>query len=251
MLRKLWVVCVLFALTACGGGGGGSSGGSGPVASTLTFQFKNAWGAYQQQSTTFPFTLSGTASNATLGSYPITGSGSVTQTSSTATQPSMDGLGGTVQAIKVTRVYQFTALVSTTSVPQTLTDIAYYDPVTYAYMGGSMTDSTSTTTNHVLLQWSAPPVTMTCCLASNTSFYRTGTVLNGPITHDVFYNEAIDTANSIIVNLPDTSASGASRSYRLDSTNKLTPISENINMIAYVLTTNGQYTFNVAGKFNF
>ena len=250
MLRKFWLVCVLVAMTACGGGGG-TSGGSAPVASSLTFQFKTAWGAYQQQSKTFPFTLSGTASNPSLGTFAITGSGNVTQTSTTATQPSMDGLGGTVQAIKVTRAYQFTALVSGNSIPQTLTDIAYYDPVSYAYMGGSLTDSTSITTNHVLIQWSLPPATMTCCLAGNTTFYRTGTALNGPITHDIFYNEAIDTANSIIVNLPDTSVSGASRSYRLDNTNKLTPISENINMIAYVLTTNGQYQFNAAVKFNF
>jgi len=243
---------VLFGfLTACGGGGGGS-GTPPPVVSTLTFQFKTAWGAYQQQSTIFPMTLSGTATNTTLGSYPISGSGTVTQTSGTSTQPNMNELGGTVQAIMVTRVYQFTAHVHGVSVPQTLTDVAYYDPTSYAYMGGTFTDNTGSMVNNVLLQWSLPPDTVKCCIAGlGNSFYRTSFALNNLPTHDYLYTVTADTANSVFVNLTDYTAAGANRSYRLDDTNTLKPVTENINMVALVLVNGVPYTFNAAVTFNY
>lgn len=243
------MIVFLGFLTACGGGGGGGSGDQ-HIASTLTFQFKTAWGAYQQQSTIFPMTLSGTATNGTLGSYAISGSGTVTQTSGTSTQPNMNGLGGTVQAIMVTRVYQFTAVVHGISVPQTLTDVAYYDPTSYAYMGGTFTDNTGSTINNVLLQWALPPDTLKCCVGNNT-FYRTGSSPSGPTTHDILYSVTADTANSIFVNLNDITVAGASRSYRLDNTNTLKPVTENLNMVALVLVNGAPYYFNSAVTFNY
>ena len=252
MLRRYLTMIVCFGfLTACGGGGGGG-GGDQHIASTLTFQFKTAWGAYQQQSTIFPITLSGTATNSTLGSYAISGSGTVTQTSGISTQPNMNGLGGTVQAIMVTRVYQFTALVHGNSIPQTLTDIAYYDPTSYAYMGGTFTDNTRSMVNNVLLQWSLPPDTVKCCIAGlGNSFYRTSFALNNPPTHDYLYTVTADTANSVFVNLIDYTAAGANRSYRLDDTNTLKPVTENINMAALVLVNGAPYSFNAAVTFNY
>lgn len=243
-MRRYITVVVLGFLTACGGGG---SNAPSTVASTLTFQFKNAWGAFQQQTKTFPITLSGTASNSSIGSYAITGSGTVTQTSGTSTQPNMNGLGGTVQAIAVTRVYNFTAYVNGISVPQTLTDVAYYDPTSYAYMGGTFTDNTGATINNVLLQWSLPPDTLTCCIAgAGNSFYRTSFALNSSPTHDYLYTVTADTANSVFFNMSDSAPAGANRSYRLDNTNTLTPVSEDIKAIAYIVTTGGTYPFNAA-----
>jgi hypothetical protein len=240
---------VLFGfLAACGGGGGG--GGSGPVVSTLTFQFKTAWGAYQQQTKTFPITLSGTATNAQLGSFPISGSGTVTQTSGTSTQPNMNGFGGTVQAIMVTRVYQFTAVVHGVSVPQTLTDVAYYDPTSFAYMGGTFADNTGYKINNVLIAWALPPDTLKCCVGGST-FYQTSTAVNSPLTHHFLLSVAADTANSVFVNLTDSALAGASRSYRLDNTNTLTPVTENINMAALVFVNGNPYTFNAAVAFNY
>ena len=41
------------------------------------------------------------------------------------------------------------------------------------------------------------------------------------------------------------------RSYRLDNTNTLTPVTENINAVAYVKTTSGTFPFNVAFTFHY
>jgi hypothetical protein len=206
--------------------------------STLTFQFKNAWGAYQQQSVTFPITLSGTASYSVL-SYPITGSGTVTQTSITSTQ------------IVVTRVYNFTALVNGISVPQILIDVSYYDPTSYAYMGGMSTDYTLTTTNNVLLPGSMPPPDTLKCCSGGSLFYETSTTASGVPTHSFVLGVAADTANSVFVNLTDNTAAAANRSYRLDNTNTLTPVTENVNAVASVKTTSGTYPFNIAFTFHY
>jgi hypothetical protein len=252
LLRRYLTMIVLFGLlTACGGGGGGN-GPPPPVVSTLTFQFKSAWGAYQQQSTTVPITLSGTAYNASLGSYAITGSGTVTQTWGTSTQPNMDGSASTVQAIMVTRVYRFTALVHGISVPQILTDVSYYDPTSYAYMGGTYTDSSGNPplSNVLLAGWTVPPDTLQCC-NSGTSFYQTAIAPGGPVVHDILLGVAADTANSVLVNLTDSTPSGNSRIYRLDNTNTLTIVQENINAVASVMTTGGTYLFNAAVTFHY
>jgi hypothetical protein len=252
LLRRLAAGCLLTFLVACGGGGGGSGGTASnqPVASTHSFQFKSAWGGYQAQSATFPITLSGTATNAALGNFAITGSGTINQTSAIASRPAIDGSGTTVQAIMVTRVYQFTAIVNGIPIQQTLTDVAYYDPSTYVYMGGTFTDSTGASINNVPIAWSPPPTTLACC-AGGYTFYQTAIAVNNPVTHDILLAVAADTANSVIIDLTDNAAAGASRRYRLDSTNKLTPISEDLKVIAYVLTTNGTYTFNATVTFNF
>jgi hypothetical protein len=247
LLRKYLTMIVLFGfLTACGGGGG--SGSNQPGASPLTFQFKTAWGAYQQQSTAFPIRLSGTVTNTNdnLGSYAISGLGTVTQTSSIATPP-----GTTVQAIMVTRVYQFTALVRGVSIPQTITDVSYYDQSSYAYLGGTFTDNnTGNTINNVLLAGSIlPPDTLKCC-SGGSPFYETSTVQNGVPTYSIVLGVSADTANSVIVNLTDNTA-GANRSYRLDNTNTLKPVSENINLPASVPMNGLTYIFNAAITFNY
>lgn len=249
LLRRYITIIVLGFLTACGGGG---SGTPPPVVSTLTFQFNTAWGAFQQQSTTVPITLSGTASYAPLGlSYAITGSGTVIQTSSTSQQPAINGVG-TVTAIKVTRIYNFDAYANGIRIPQTLTDVSYYDPATYAYMGGTYTDSSGnpSVSNFLLAGWTAPPDTLQCC-NSGTAFYQTATAPGGAMVHDILLGIAADTANSVFVNLTDNTPSGNSRTYRLDYPNTLTIVTENINAVANVTTTKGTYPFNAAVTFHY
>lgn len=78
-MKKFWGLLLIFGmltLTACGEGGGDDD--SGPVTSTETFQLKNAWINSVSNSSSTPFTISGTSSG-----FSITGSGTATESSLT------------------------------------------------------------------------------------------------------------------------------------------------------------------------
>lgn len=247
-MRPLLSICVLSLLCACGGGGSGDSAPTPapPVASKLSFQFKNAWADYMQREATWPVTLTGTASNPKFGSFTLSGTGTVAQTWYQTTLPTPD-LSGTFPAITVRRVYDLTAQVAGVTITKVFSDYNSYDPDSFSYIGGLLVDAannghdvTSFSVDHNL-----PPATLKCCNANNVSFYQTRNDF-GAIAHDVYYNVAADTATSIRVNLPDLSAAGANRSYRLDSTNTLTPLAEDLKMVASVLINGVPATFDVS-----
>ncbi len=70
--KLFFTTATFLALVACGGGGGGAPSPSGPVASTDTFQLKQALANDFSDTKTYPFKLSGTS----LG-LAVTGSGSI------------------------------------------------------------------------------------------------------------------------------------------------------------------------------
>lgn len=249
-MRPLLSICVLSLLCACGGGGSGDSAHTPapPVASKLSFQFKNAWADYMQREATWPVTLTGTASNPRFGSFTLSGTGTVSQTWERITLQLNPFLADTTPAIVVHRTYDLTAQVAGVTLTKVFSDNNSYDPDSFSYIGGLLNDSsinngsgnTSYPSQQIL-----PPTTLQCCNANNISFYQTRNDF-GAIAHDVYYNVAADTATSIRVNLPDLSAAGANRSYRLDSTNTLTPLAEDLKMVASVLINGVPATFDVS-----
>jgi hypothetical protein len=197
-------------LNACGGGGSSATASATTnTTTTLGAAFQPAWNAFQQQSApsasaVWSITLSGTASNALL-SYPITGSGTVTQTTRTTAQ----------QSLEVTRVYAITAQVAGNTVPQLYTDVSTYDPSTWAYLGGTFTDSSGSTS----------PKT----------------------THDILWTTtAADSFSAQFLNLPDTSTVAATRSFRLSPAGQLLPLTDEFTTVASVQTALGPLSFNAA-----
>lgn len=74
-LKIILAVSVTVTLVACGGGGGGgATTAPAPVASTATFQLLTAQANDTQQTSTLPFTISGT-----FNGFTVTGNGSVTR----------------------------------------------------------------------------------------------------------------------------------------------------------------------------
>jgi hypothetical protein len=211
----LLVSCTAVALmlNACGGGGSSATTNAtntNTATTTLGAAFQPAWNAFQQQSApsasaVWSITVSGTAANMVMGSYPITGSGTVTQTTRTTAQ----------QSLEVTRVYAITAQVAGNTVPQLYTDVSTYDPSTLAYLGGTFTDGSGSTS----------PKT----------------------THDILWTTtAADSFSAQFLNLPDTTTVAATRSFRLSPTGQLLPVNDDLTTLASVQTAFGPLIFNAA-----
>lgn len=237
-------------LSACGGGGGGGDEPNATVASTQAFQFRNAWASYQSQGFSKSFTLSGTASNPTAGSFALSGSGNVTQYSTPGQSFTPEGETLPVNAIKVERLYVINAVANGLSIPQRLQEVAYYDSSDYHYLGGTYTDNTGATVNNLLVAWTAVPDTLSCCQTAANSLYKTNAASGGALTHNIQIQTTADKADSIFVNLNDLGTAGQRKSYRLTSAG-LAPTTEALKASALVMTTRGTFTFAIDAQFNY
>lgn len=254
-MKKIVGTCALIAatlLTACGGGGGGNNDNnntSATVTSTDTFAFKSAWGTYIRQGFTKSFSVSGSASNAIAGSFPLTGSGTVTQISTEGVDFTPFGATESVKAIKVERNYVLTAIANGLAIPQTLKTVDYYDSVDFHYLGGTLTDNTGATRDNLLQSWSPLADTLTCCQPTASPFYSTTAVPGGTVASAVGYSTGQDKAHSIFVYMGDSGHTpGPQRTYRL-SADGLAPFFESIKAVATVLTTKGTFVFDVNAQF--
>lgn len=237
-------------VSACGGGGSGGDEPNATVASTQAFQFKNAWANYQSQGFTKSFTLTGTASNATAGSYALSGNGNVTQYATPGQSFTPEGETLPVSATKVERNYVINAVANGLSIPQRMQEVAYYDSSDYHYLGGTYTDNTGATINNLLVSWTAVPETLTCCQTASSSLYKTNASSGGALTHNIQIQTTADKADSIFVNLNDLGTAGQRKSYRLTASG-LAPTTEALKAVAAVLTTRGTFMFNIDAQFNY
>lgn len=126
MLKKLAALFFSFLLVACGGGGGGSSSGSGVVASTLAFPLRQININQLENSSSAPFTVSGT-----YNGYSVTGSGNITD-SRLMRDATFEGKS----ALKQTSTITGSITVNGQTAPLSSSDTTYVDP-NYVLLGNS------------------------------------------------------------------------------------------------------------------
>lgn len=116
-LRHLLTVTLLSTfLAACGGGGGGVPASPLPVVSTDTFQIKTAYINDFNDTSSHPFTVSGTTAG-----FVVTGSGTVTQS------PVTNGLFEGATVLQKTSTVTGSFVANGVTIPLIAADTAYMD----------------------------------------------------------------------------------------------------------------------------
>lgn len=216
--KSILAISVIAALAACGGGGGGGDTAVAPVATVKTFDLKSTYVNYLQSSSSRTFSLVGNSSG-----VAVTGSGSVTigslQSSTFAGVPALSKtltLSGTVSGNGQT-------------VPYSASQQGYYD-TNYTPLGSSsgaysVVTSLSALPTAAKINDAGSFLTLTS-YPSSAKAYVTGTSTTS-------YSLSADTENSAVLKLFTTEKnstgsviSNSSASYRVTTTNSITPLGE-------------------------
>lgn len=215
--KTLILLTISAALTACGGGGGGG-GSSGPVASTNTFNLQSAYTSLTSSGWSKTFTITGTCS----GTIAITAGAVNTST----TFESASALSGTT----VTTSSFSNCTPSSSADTETKYTDSNYIPLGYSVLGGKYAVYTATPTLPTTIRVGDTAVIGTLNrYTNNTKSTSAGTQIES------FVVEA-DTATTAIINVVSKyySSSNVLESteqdrYRIDSNNRLTPISLDVS----------------------
>ena len=227
-MKILSLVLSTLLLASCGGGGGGGPAApTGPVASTSTFQLKQAYTNDFNETKTFPFTVSGTL---TAGGNTGTVTGSGTLASSAISNVTFEGAA----ALSKTRTTSgsITVTVGATSTSQVLAPTTSTTLVSPAFdlVGFTGASSYSVPAGPITF-----PVTAKVGDSGSIGTFNTFTSaakVGVPTTNALSWALAADTASTAVLNLTQImrNAGGVVTatqvdSYRLTPAGAVTPIS--------------------------